>query len=106
VLTPQFGMRQTNDFAKVKIYTCPAYPDKRQLICYVVNAWTFNSPLDPVGSQLTGLSKLSRFQRPAETIYLADNENGSWRPIITSLGTIGGSDLRNDVWRSDHQPYI
>jgi prepilin-type N-terminal cleavage/methylation domain-containing protein/prepilin-type processing-associated H-X9-DG protein len=104
VLTPNLGGRRTNDYTKVRIYTCPSYPDKRQLICYVVNAWQFSSPLDPVGYELTGLSKVSRFRRPVDTIYLADNEYGSWRPIITDLGVIG-SDQLNDVWSPEHLPY-
>ena len=104
VLAPHLGGRRTNDFRKVKIYTCPSYPDKRQLICYVVNAWKFSNPLDMIGDEHTGFSKLNRFQRPADTIYLADNEHGLWRPIITEL-TIIGSDQLNDVWSPEHLPY-
>ena len=104
VLTPNLGGRKQEDFARVKIFTCPSYPDKRQLICYVVNAWKFSSPRDMVGSQQTGLTRLNKVQRPVETIYLADNENGSWRPIITALGSIGSSQL-NDVWSRTHLPY-
>ena len=98
------GGRKKEDFATVKIFTCPSYPDKRQLVCYVVNAWKFSSPLDKVGSQQTGLTRLNKVQRPVETVYLADNENGSWRPIITALGSIGSSQL-NDVWSPSHLPY-
>jgi prepilin-type N-terminal cleavage/methylation domain-containing protein/prepilin-type processing-associated H-X9-DG protein len=104
VLTPNLGGRRTSDYKKVKIYTCPSYPDKRQLICYVVNAWRFSSPFDMTGSEHTGFSKINRFQRPADTIYLTDNEHGSWRPIITELGNIGSDNL-NDVWSPDHLPY-
>jgi prepilin-type N-terminal cleavage/methylation domain-containing protein/prepilin-type processing-associated H-X9-DG protein len=104
VLTPELGGRRTNDFAKVKVYTCPSYPEKRQLICYVVNAWKFNSPLDTVGSELVGLSSLNRVQRPVDTIYFADNESGSWRPIISELPT-GDSQLLNDVWNPSHLPF-
>jgi type II secretory pathway pseudopilin PulG len=49
VLSPNLGVRSTNDFKKVRVYTCPSYPDKRQLICYVDNAWQFRSPTDTVG---------------------------------------------------------
>jgi prepilin-type N-terminal cleavage/methylation domain-containing protein len=104
VLAPNLGGRRTNDFKKVRIYTCPAYPDKRQLICYVANSWQFSSPSDMVGSELIGLSKITRFQRPAEAVYLADNEYGTWRPLITDLGAIG-SDVKNDVWSPTHLPY-
>jgi len=104
VMSPYLGGRATNDFKKVRIYTCPSYPDKKQLICYVVNAWQFSSPLDPVGGELIGLAKLSRIQRPVDTVYLADNEYGSWRPTITDLG-VNGSDELNDVWSPGHLPY-
>ena len=47
---------------------------------------------------------LDQTRLPAETVYLADNESGSWRPIITDLNIIG-SDVKNDVWSPDHLPY-
>jgi prepilin-type processing-associated H-X9-DG protein len=47
---------------------------------------------------------LNRFQRPADTIWLADNEHGSWRPIITDLGVIG-SDQLNEVLSPEHPHY-
>src|SRR5712671_6617947 len=72
VLSLNLGVRKTNDFKKVRIYTCPSYPDKRQLICDVDNAWQFSSPKDQVGYELNGLSKIIRIQRPTDTIYLAD----------------------------------
>jgi prepilin-type N-terminal cleavage/methylation domain-containing protein/prepilin-type processing-associated H-X9-DG protein len=104
VLAPTLGGRARNDYARVQIYTCPSYPDKRQLICYVDNAWVFSSPRDNVGSEVTGLTRMSKLQRPTDTIYFADNENGSWRPIITALGAIGSTEL-NDVWSPSHLPY-
>jgi len=104
VLSPNLGVRDTNSFKKVRIYTCPSYPDKKQLICYVDNSWQFSSVNDMVGSELEGLTKISRIKRPVDTIYMADNEYGSWRPIISDLGfTI--SDEENDVWQPDHLPY-
>jgi prepilin-type N-terminal cleavage/methylation domain-containing protein/prepilin-type processing-associated H-X9-DG protein len=106
VLASNLGVRDTNSFRKVKVYTCPSYPDKRQLICYVVNSWQFSSPLDNVGYELEGLAKISRIKKPVDTVYFADNEFGSWRPIITDLGVIGVNsyDL-NDVWQPDQLPY-
>lgn len=103
-LTPHLGARATNEFARVKVYACPAYPDARQLIGYVVNGWTFASRGDSVGREQVGPSRLNRFQRPAETIYYADNENGNWRPIITALGSTGSTQL-NDVWHPSHLPF-
>src|SRR5262249_21783393 len=38
VLTPNLGGRRTNDYKKVRVYLCPSYPEKRQLICYVANS--------------------------------------------------------------------
>ncbi len=104
VLTPSLGGQTTNDFKKVGVYLCPSYPDKRQLICYVVNAWKFNSPTDKVGAEEIGLVRQSKIQQPTATIYLADNENGSWRPIISSLNNIGSIEL-NDVWSQSHLPF-
>jgi prepilin-type N-terminal cleavage/methylation domain-containing protein/prepilin-type processing-associated H-X9-DG protein len=93
-----------DQYGRVKVYTCPSYPDKRQVMCYVVNAWQFNSVRDMVGGELLGLQKTSRIQQPTETIYFADNENGSWRPIFTTNRIIGASEL-NDVWSPNHLPY-
>jgi prepilin-type processing-associated H-X9-DG protein len=51
-----------------------------------------------------GLYKVTRIQQPTETIYFADNENGSWRPIFTTTNIIGDQNL-NDVWSPIHLPY-
>jgi len=104
VLSPNLGGRVTTDYKKVRVYTCPSYPDKRQLICYVANSWRFSSPSDTTGYEQIGVSKISRIQKPVDTVYLADNESGSWRPLITDLGIIG-SDEKNDVWSPTHLPY-
>jgi len=104
VLTVNLGGQSTNDYKKVQIYTCPSYPDKKQLICYVDNAWQFSSPTDQVGSEIVGLTKVTKVQQPVNTVYFADNENGSWRPVISELG-ISGSDELNDVWSPSHLPY-
>ncbi len=99
------GTSATRDqYGRIKVYTCPSYPDKRQVMCYVVNAWQFSSPRDRTGTDLNGLYKITRIQQPTETIYFADNENASWRPIFTATRIIGESDL-NDVWSPTHLPY-
>ncbi len=102
---PEGGTKK--DFRNVRIYFCPAYPNKdakkTQVITYVVNAWTFSSPTDPTGSELTVPSKLDRFVRPSDSAHLADNENGSWRPIVTGLQD-PTLDL-NDVWSPSHLPF-
>jgi prepilin-type N-terminal cleavage/methylation domain-containing protein/prepilin-type processing-associated H-X9-DG protein len=100
------GTSATRDqYGRIKVYTCPSYPNKRQVICYVVNSWQFSSPRDMTGSELVGLSSVSKVQQPVETIYFADNESASWRPIFTVTNVIGSIDL-NDVWSPSHLPYI
>jgi prepilin-type processing-associated H-X9-DG protein len=101
---PRWYRRLENRLQKVRVCTCPSYPDKKQLVCYVVNAWQFSGPLDTVGWEINGLTKVSRFQRPVDAIYFADNEYGVWRPIISDLG-ITISDELNDVWSVEHLPY-
>ena len=99
------GSKAVRDqYGRVKVYTCPSYPNKQQIMCYVVNAWQFSSVRDMNGTETTGLSKVSNVQAPTETIYLADNESGPWRPIFTRTSIIGGEDL-NDVWSISHLPY-
>jgi len=52
------------------------------------------------------MTKINRIKKPADTVYFADNEYGSWRPIITDLGIINvNSDELNDVWQPEHLPY-
>ncbi len=93
-----------DQYGRVKVYTCPSYPNKRQVMCYVVNAWQFSSPKDMTGSEITGLHSVNRFQQPVDTIYFADNESASWRPVFTITNIIGSDDL-NDVWSPTHLPY-
>jgi len=94
------GRSNTTD-AAVALFRCPSYPNQNQLVSYVVNAWDFVSPTDMTGFQATGTSMLSEFQRPAETLFLVDNESGAWRPIVTEIT----SNLFHDVWRPDHLAY-
>ena len=99
------GSRAAKDqYGRIKVYTCMSYPDKRQLVCYVVNAWEFTSIRDTTGRELHGIQKLTRLQSPVDTVYLADNENGAWRPVFTTKTIIGGNNL-NDVWSPSHLPY-
>lgn len=94
-----------DQYGRVKVYTCPSYPDKRQVMCYVVNAWQFSSERDRNGSEIIGLHSVNRIQQPVDTIYFADNENGRWRPVFTATNFIIGGDDLNDVWAPDHLPY-
>lgn len=94
-----------DQYGRVKVYTCPSYPNKRQVMCYVVNAWQFSSPRDMVGSEIIGSQPINRIQNPTDTVYFADNESGSWRPVFTVTNIIGSDDL-NDVWSPSHLPYV
>src|SRR5262245_19781445 len=66
--------------------------------------WQFSSPRDKTGSERNGLYKGTRTEQPTETIYFADNEDGSWRPIFTATNILGSSEL-NDVWSPTDLPY-
>ena len=95
------------DYRDVKIFRCPAYPDKRQTVCYVVNGAHFTDRKDRIGSEWSmsefGRCNLIKYKRLNETIYLADHEFGSWRPIIER-----GDDPQLaiiDVRRAEDLPY-
>jgi len=98
---PELGAKQTTA-TNALTYRCPSYPNKKQQICYVINAWDFNSTTDLKGHEAIGLSKLSIFKRPVDTLYLVDNAAGPWRPIITD---VEGQDLYDDVWQMTHLAY-
>jgi prepilin-type N-terminal cleavage/methylation domain-containing protein/prepilin-type processing-associated H-X9-DG protein len=95
------------DFRRIRIYRCAGYPNtdsrRRQIITYVINAWKFTGPDDKVGSEQVGPSRLSAFEIPSDTIHLTDNENGSWRPVVTGYQD-AITDL-NDVWAPGHLPF-
>ena len=104
---PLLGGRQAalDQYGRVKVYACPSYPDKRQRMCYVINAWQFASPSDNVGREVLGMQSLSRITKPSETIYLADNESGPGRPIFDGTNLPASYDV-NDVWSPAHLPYL
>ena len=104
LLTPQLGGRATNEFDRVKIYLCPSYPTKEQLICYDVNGWEFSNPADRTGRALDGFTRLARVQRPTDTMYVADDEyNPAVRPIVTT--NVATQIGWNDVFAPSHLPY-
>jgi len=85
-----------DDYRNVKIFRCPSYPDKEQTLCYVVNGWPDED------ATRTRQSKLTECEHASTTIYLADNEDGPWRTIITMATD---RDLtRCDVWTETHLP--
>lgn len=58
-------------FGVVKVYKCPSFPLKDQLICYAVNQLEIGcDPLNPQGSG--AFTKLDDFPRMSQTIYFAD----------------------------------
>ncbi len=85
-----------DDYRNVKIFRCPSYPDKEQTLGYVVNGWPDKD------ATRTWQSKLTDCEQASATIYLADNEDGPWRTIITMATD---RDLtRCDVWTETHLP--
>jgi len=116
VMATSLGANTAANFDKAKVMICPAYPrpDKKypgqmQLVCYMVNAWTFTGPGDPAGSQLAGAQKITAIQRPTDTIYLADAEDGTDLPPLSSIAQINdpNSDTKEqyDIWQEVHMPY-
>jgi len=112
VLAPTLGARTSTNFTRIKVYVCPSYPDpdprypgQQQLVCFVVNGWTFSSPTDPMGTEIIGLSKMTSIRRPSDTIYLADREDGTDFGPITVSDTTTYAD-RYDVWKPTQLPYL
>ncbi len=104
VLAPDMGAQSTNDFDRTRILLCPAYPTREQLVCYDNNGWTFTSPADKTGTGIDGYSKITRAQRPTDTIYAGDDEyDPARRPIVTTnvMTHLGW----NDVYAPSHLPF-
>jgi prepilin-type N-terminal cleavage/methylation domain-containing protein/prepilin-type processing-associated H-X9-DG protein len=88
---------EDKDYRKMGVYNCPMYPNKEQTLDYVINSWK-----DGV-TEYIGYTPVNDFQRPSSKIFLADNENGSWRPIIREESGLNGRG-EFDVWRPQHLP--
>ncbi|MBM4028667.1 MAG: type II secretion system protein [Planctomycetes bacterium] len=110
---PYLGHRHhESDYRSVKVYRCQSFPttgnglydvpNRLQTVCYVINDWTFSSRTDTTGAGVGKPTKLSVFRRPAQTIYLADNEAGPWRPIIESATS--REIIRCDIFIRTHLP--
>lgn len=85
------------DYRQMGVYNCPRYPTKEQTLDYVINSWK-----DGV-EEFIGYTPVSDFRRHAEKIFLADNEDGSWRPVIREdEGLTGRGEF--DIWRPQHLP--
>jgi len=100
------GAKNNNELNRIKSIICPAYPEKRQLVCYVVNGWTFDTanPTDNGHETIDGrVYKSAIIQRPVDTIYLADAETQMTYPIYSTNDTT--SFVYYDVWDMMHLPY-
>ena len=100
------GARNNNELNRIKSLLCPSYPEKRQLVCYAVNGWTFDTanPADNGHETMDGrIYKIGSIQRPVDTIYLADVETRTAYPIFST------NDVANfwfyDVWEVRHLPF-
>jgi prepilin-type N-terminal cleavage/methylation domain-containing protein len=110
VLAANLGARNALDYGRVKTFLCPAYPNKSNLVSHVVNGWYFSSATDPTGTEwdrtfnpaIPAVSKLTNIQRPADTIYLADDEYDANRMFVN---TNSSAILHYDVWLRGHLPY-
>jgi prepilin-type N-terminal cleavage/methylation domain-containing protein/prepilin-type processing-associated H-X9-DG protein len=91
------------DYRSVKIYRCKSYPDKNQTVCYVVNAWDLPEAGDEAPSRETDeASSILGMRRLANIVYIAENEDGPWRDIITQEKDWGWHMC--DVWSEGHLP--
>jgi prepilin-type processing-associated H-X9-DG protein/prepilin-type N-terminal cleavage/methylation domain-containing protein len=100
------GAKNNNELDRIKSIACPAYPEKRQLVCYVVNGWTFDTanPADNGHETIPNVVyKIGVIQRPVDTIYLADAETRAAYPIYSTNDT--ANFVYYDVWDMSHIPY-
>lgn len=103
-LTPHIAGGATNHFDKVKMFVCPSYPEKKQLICYAVNNWKFLTTKDQGGSDYNKPTKITAAKNPTDTIYLIDYEFGPGSQLITDA-TNEVVNTTIDVWSVLHLPY-
>jgi prepilin-type N-terminal cleavage/methylation domain-containing protein/prepilin-type processing-associated H-X9-DG protein len=111
--------RRIEDYRRVDVYQCPAFPhsgaglggisNAEQTVDYVVNAWDMDNPglsSGDKGSQKNEPTKLSSIRPASSLIYLADNEAGAWRPVVRDryeLDTLSKFNVL-DVWSTTHLP--
>ena len=85
---PYLGHKHdTSDYRNVGIFRCKSFPKSGvglnnvpnfdQTVCYVVNGW------GPEDKDIHYPTRRIDLRHPASSIYLADNEAGDWRPIVT-----------------------
>jgi len=111
--------KRASDYQEVDVYQCPSFPrtglgqggfrHAEQTVDYVVNAWDMDSPSltnGNKGKQKDEPTKFSTILRPAERIYMADNEAGNWRPVIRDRKDLNVASVFNllDVWSMTQLP--
>jgi prepilin-type N-terminal cleavage/methylation domain-containing protein/prepilin-type processing-associated H-X9-DG protein len=111
VFMPYIGEESNNltNYTAVEIYACPSFAreglgsnglsNSLQTVDYVVNGFT---AID--GQAQFGPTKLDVFKRPNESIYLADNEAGNWRPVISNQADMIANASLLDCWHSSQLP--
>ncbi len=102
---PYLSHRQDlKDYRSVGIYRCPSYPDKEQTVCFVVNNWDFPSRNVYANKEYREdeYIRLTSYRHLDWTIYLADNEDGSWRGIVRREGDVAGRYV--DMYHESHLP--
>ena len=120
VFLPYLGgkTKTLSDYRKVDVYQCPSFPstgigynkfpNKEQTIDYVINAWNMDNPglsTSSGGNSVMGPTKISSIKSPGMKIYMADNEDGEWRPVIRDQGDMVLDNLyRLDVWNKSQLP--
>lgn len=69
-MTEARDLQLKDAFAKIRVYQCPAFPDKDQSLCYVVNAFE----LGAAGSAGAGapMVRVQQVKRQSEMVYLID----------------------------------
>ncbi len=121
VFLPYIGGKNKGltDYREIDVYQCPSFPtngagsnnymNKEQTVDYVVNCWNMDNPgltNSTQGTSVNGPTKLGRVKTPAMKIYMADNEDGKWRPVVRSEYDMNLSGNLNylDVWNVTHLP--
>lgn len=79
-------------FARIGVFRCPAFADRRQMLCYVLNAY----PAGSAGGAGAGapMTRMTDLRPPAEIVLLADCAD------TLSIETFD----HHDVWHIDHLP--
>jgi prepilin-type N-terminal cleavage/methylation domain-containing protein/prepilin-type processing-associated H-X9-DG protein len=121
VFMPYLGAdyREAEDYREVDVYQCPSFPrtgvglngygNAEQTVDYVVNAWDMENPSllnADEGLEEKQPTKLSSVRSPSQRIYMAENEAGTWRPVVRDDEDLHNMSRFNllDVWSNTHLP--